>query len=127
MSAILEIETRRDAILEEMRCIRSMRRGTINEQYLKVRHKGKKEPVKKGPYYLFSRREEERTVGHRLTTQDEIEQAKKDVTAHKQFIELCREFEALTEKLGELQRQPEDAKKNCRNPYRAGQRGKEDS
>lgn len=111
MTAIHEIEIRRDAILEEMRSIRSMRRGTINEQYLKVRHKGKKDPVKKGPYYLFSRREEDRTVGYRLTTQDEIEQAKKDVAAHKQFMELCREFESITEKLGELQRQPEEAKK----------------
>lgn len=111
MSTIHEIETRRDAILGEMRSIRSMRRGTINEQYLKVRHKGKKGSVKRGPYYLFSRREEDRTVGYRLTTEDEIQQAKKDVAAHKQFIQLCREFASLTEQMGELQRQPEGAEK----------------
>ncbi len=108
---IQEIEIRRNAILEEMRSIRTMRRGTINEQYLEVRHKGKKEPIKKGPYHLFSRREGNRTVGYRLRTPEELEQAQADVAAHKHFIELCREFESLTEKMGELLRLPEGAEK----------------
>ncbi len=111
MSTVSEIETRRNAILEEMRSIRSMRRGTINEQYMKVRHKGKKEPVTRGPYHLFSRREGNKTVGYRLTTPEELEQAQKDVAAHKHFIGLCGEFESLTEKMGELLRLPEGAEK----------------
>jgi hypothetical protein len=114
MSTVRELETRRNAILEEMRSIRSMRRGTINEQYLKVPHKGKKEPVTRGPYHLFSRREGNKTVGYRLTTQEELEQAQKDVTAHKHFIELCKEFESLTEKMGELLRLAEGTEKKLR-------------
>ena len=49
MDRIKEIEKRRKEILREMGGIRSMRRGSINEQFLKVRHKGKKEPVLRGP------------------------------------------------------------------------------
>ena len=97
---ITELESRRDAILEEMRSIRSMRRGTINEQYLKVPRKGK-EPSLRGPYYVLSRREGEKTVSWRLSGV-ELEKARADVAAHKRFTLLCKEFEQLTTKMGEM-------------------------
>lgn len=48
MHTMQEIESRGDAALREMRSIRSMKRGTINEQYLKVPQKDKK-PALRGP------------------------------------------------------------------------------
>jgi len=105
---IAAIEARREAILEQMRAFRSMERGTINEQYLKVRHQGKKEPVLRGPYHAISRREGKRTVGYRLTTAGALERARQDVEAHRRFGELCREYEELTEQLGKLERELKD-------------------
>jgi hypothetical protein len=104
MQAVKEIEAKRDAILEQMRNIRTMERGSITEQYMKVPHKGKKEPVTRGPYYMLTRREEGRTVGYRLRKPQELERARRDVEAHKRFVELCRQFEELTQRLGELER-----------------------
>ena len=104
MKTLPEIEKRRDALLQEMRLIRSMKRGTINEQYLKVPQKGSK-PALRGPCHVLSRREGNKTVSERLTTPAKIEQAKKDVAAHRKFVELCKEFEALTERMGILMRQ----------------------
>lgn len=98
------IEARREAVLQEMRSIKSMKRGTINEQYLKVPQKGAK-PALRGPYHILSRREGSKTVSERLTTTEQLEQARKDVAAHKRFMSLCKEFEVLTERLGILQRQ----------------------
>ncbi len=66
MDTVQELEARRNAILEEMRSIRSMRRGTINEQHFKTRLKGKKGIVSSGSLLCFVRREGEKTVSKRL-------------------------------------------------------------
>jgi hypothetical protein len=118
MNSIRELEVRRDAILEEMGSIRSMRRGTINEQFLRVRLKGKEQPLLRGPYYVFSRREGNRTVSKRLTSPAQLQRVKRQGEAHKRFVALCKEFEVLTERLGELERPLEgrSEKKRPRSP-----------
>ena len=113
MDTIEQIETRRDAVLEEIRSIRSLKRGSITQQYLDVPHQGKKKPVRRGPYYVFSRRENDRTVSHRLRTPEEVEQTRQDIARFERFKALCLQLEQLTERLGDLQRRgdPEEAKK----------------
>jgi len=116
MDTIAGIEGRRERILEEMRAIRSMRRGSVNEQYFKKKLKAKPQMVTQGPYYVFSRSEGGRTKSYRLRKGPELEQARKDVEAHKKYSALCREFEELAERLGQLEHQLEEAspKKNGR-------------
>jgi len=113
MQNIPEIESKRDAVLQGIRSIRSMKRGTINEQYLKVPQKGSK-PALRGPYYVLSRREGNKTVSERLTTPTQLEQAKMDIAAHRKFVELCKEFEVLTERLGALLRQAQGSEEKKR-------------
>lgn len=108
METVQELEVGRDAILQEMRSIRSMRRGTINEQHFKARLKGRKGMVLQGPYYVLSRREGEKTVSKRLRSPAELERARKDVADYKRFMGLCQEFERLTARLGELERGAQD-------------------
>lgn len=118
MDTIQQLETRRNRILEEMRSIRSMRRGTINEQYFKTRLKGRKGKIQQGPYYVLSKREGKKTVSKRLGVA-ELEQAQKDAAEYKRFLGLCQEFERLTARLGELERgEPslEQEKKRFRSP-----------
>jgi hypothetical protein len=124
-ASIQAIETRRNAILEEMRLIRSMKRATINEQYFKVQLKGKKGATFQGPYYVLSRREGEKTVSLRLRSSTELEQARKDVAAHRRFMFLCREFEQLTARLGEMEREEstsEQEKKRFKSPLNKTER-----
>jgi len=117
--SIQELEVRRNAILEEMRSIRSMRRGTINEQHFKTRLKGRKGIILQGPYYVLSRREGEKTDSKRLRSPAELEQARRDVAEYKRFMGLCQEFERLTARLGEMERDEQDLaqeKKRLRSP-----------
>ena len=104
MANIKEIEEKREIILNEMRSIRSMKRGTINEQYFKMPSKGRDAPVLRGPYYVISRREGGKTVSERLSSPEILKQAQDDVAAYKRFVELCKEYEVLTEKLGQFER-----------------------
>ncbi|MBI5117554.1 hypothetical protein HZA56_13845 [Candidatus Poribacteria bacterium] len=118
MNRIEQIEARRREILLEMGKIRSMRRGTLSEQYLRVLQKGKSEPALRGPYYVLSRQEGDKTASKRLKP-DEVVQAREDIEAHKRFKGLCREFEGLTEELGQLSRAfEEEVKKGLKSPSR---------
>ncbi len=102
MDTTRALEQKREQVLEQMRAIRSMRRGSVTEQYLKVPHKDKPKPVVRGPYWIHTWKEGGKTVGQRLS-REEAPQAKKDVEAHKKYVALCKEFETLTLRLGELE------------------------
>lgn len=104
MENINDLEARREAILNEMRSIRSLRRGNISEQFLKGQHQGIRQPVLRGPYYVLLRREGKRVISQRVTSGSELAQARQDIESHKRFVALCREFEILTEQLGEIER-----------------------
>lgn len=104
MGTIAQIEVRRNQIVKEMCNIRSMRRGSISEQYVPVSRKGKKTGKLRGPYYVFSYWSGQKSICERLKSREEVEQARMDVAAQKKFVALCKEFEELTQRLGELER-----------------------
>jgi hypothetical protein len=119
MSTVKELERQRGQVLEQMGSIRTMKRGSINKQYFAVMRRGKKTKGRRGPYYVFSRQEQGKTVSYRLKSQDEIQQARDDVAEYKRFKALCKQFEELTERLAALQRQQPDfeqEKKRRRSP-----------
>ena len=101
MDEIGKIEVRRREILKEMGEIRSMRKGSVTEQFLRVPQKGK-EPAKRGPYYTYTKKEKAKTVGRRLKAK-EVERFKDDVAAFHRFHGLCQEYAELTERLGDIE------------------------
>lgn len=121
MNSIHAIEQRRETILNEMRALRSLCKASLSEQMLPVKHKGKKEPVMRGPYFVLSRRQDGKTHSRRVR-KDELEQVKMDVDNHKRFMELSKEFEELTQQLGEMERAEETnletSKKKPKSPSR---------
>ena len=119
MEVIARIGDRREAVLAQLRAIRSMRRGTLNEQFLEVPQKGKRKPALRGPYYVWSRKENKRTVSRRVCPGPELERMKSDLDNYRRFCALCSELEELTEQLGELERRAvaqDEALKKRRKP-----------
>lgn len=115
---VQELEAKRERCLAGMRSIRSMRRGTINEQFVPRTQKGKKTGELRGPYYVLSRNVEGKTVSERVGA-DEVAKTRADVEQYKEFVKLCEEFVSLTGQLGVLERaQPalDQEKKRRRSP-----------
>jgi len=103
MHGIASLQTRREEVAQELLAMRSMHPGSINEQYVKGKRAGK--TVTRGPYPVLCWREGKKVVSKRLTSAEELEQARQDVANYRRFRELCKELEALTRRLGELMRE----------------------
>jgi len=114
MDSLQQLEARRLAILDSMKAIRSLRRGSITEQFFPILRQGQKQAARRGPYYVLTRHRGRKTVSQRLTTPEALHQAQSDIEAFKRFLALCHEFEQLTEKLGELERGTEAKKKRLK-------------
>ena len=114
MDLLQQIEAQRLAILDSLKAIRSMRRGSVTEQFFPVQRKGQKQAARRGPYYVFTRHHGSKTVSQRLTTPEALQQAREDIEAFKRFQVLCRQYVRLTEKLGELEQKTGQEKKRLK-------------
>jgi hypothetical protein len=114
MESLQQLEARRLAILDSIKAIRSMRRGSVSEQFFPVVRQGQRQTVRRGPYYVLTRHRGSRTVSQRLRTPEALRRAREDVEAFRRFQALCREYEQLSEKLGELERGTEPEKKRSK-------------
>ncbi len=107
------LEKRREELLAQIEEISTMKRGTINEQYLKVSRKGK-EPSLRGPYYVLSRNEGGKTVGFRVKNDEKLKLLQQDVENYKRFNDLSKEFVSVMEAITDIKRSGSiiDSKKN---------------
>jgi hypothetical protein len=111
---IHQLEQRRLAILEEIRSIDSMKRGTVSEQFFQSRRKGSNQMTRQGPYYVWTRSEQGKTVSQRLSSSEAVEQARADVAAYKRFQSLCSEYVEVTSRLSQMKRTTEQEKKRLK-------------
>jgi hypothetical protein len=98
------VEIRREQIASQMLQIRSVVRGALTEQFLRVEHKGEKEPVVRGPYYVLSRSHKGKTQSRRVA-REEAGRVRHQVDNYKRLEALFGELTELTERLGELERE----------------------
>lgn len=110
----LKADERRKAILQEVFELRPLRRGTVNEQFLKSVDASGNDRLR-GPYFVESRREGAKTVSRRIPHGPELERAQAAVKNYKRYSALMAEFENLTEQLDE-QAARQDSKKKVFKP-----------
>jgi len=103
------IDERRKELVAQLLEMRSLVRGALSEQYLKVPQKDREEPALRGPYYVLSRSVKGRTRSNRVK-QKEAERVRQDVSNYKRFEAVCAELAALTEQLGDLEREASASK-----------------
>jgi hypothetical protein len=99
MSRLPKLRALRRELLDDISAIEEMRRGSVVRQFLKVKLKGRKEPVLSGPYALYTRKKKGKTVGRRLHDPEEVRRLEDQVENYHAFRRLCAELVDLSEEI----------------------------
>src|SRR6266436_9240360 len=85
------LEPQRQALLRQLTDLRELRRGSLTEQFLSVKHADGSR-VKRGPYPLLTRKQTNKTVSVRLSDPALV-------PLYRQQIQAMREFENVVDQL----------------------------
>ena len=113
-----QLEERREQILQQIRAIDRLRRGSLSRQFFKKRRADAKAP--QGPYYVLQGYVQGQKFSERVPA-EQAPQIEPLVANYKRFEELAEEFVTVTDQLTRLGQGLPDAKKNSRR--RSGRSG----
>ena len=95
------LEQQRQALLGRLSNLRELRRGSLVEQFLTVKHAdGSK--VRRGPYPLFTRKEASKTVSVRLSDPALVPLYRQQIKAMREFENVVGQLVRVGEQLGDL-------------------------
>lgn len=106
-----QLEEHREQILQQIRALDRLRRGSLSRQYFKKHRAGSKEP--QGPYYVLQGYVQGKKFSERVPA-DQALQMEPLVANYRRFEELAEEFVAVTDQLTRQSQGVQDAKKNSR-------------
>jgi len=116
-----EIGARRKSVLAELASLEEIRRGSVTEQYVEATKKdGSK--VRRGPYPLYTFKENGRTVSRRLSRGEHVQRYDRQIQAFRRFQKLVAELLRLGEQLSDLAGRP--GKKGATLPSKPRSRSK---
>lgn len=95
------LEQQRQGLLRQLADLRELRRGSLTEQFLTVKHADGSQ-VKRGPYPLLTRKEANKTVSVRLTDPAVVPLYRRQLQAMRQFEGVIDQLVRLGEQLGDL-------------------------
>lgn len=117
-----DLEEKRQALLGQLSDIRTLRKGSLNEQWFPSVKDGKKTQELRGPYYVWTSKKNNKTVSERISGEDDLSRARQDEANYKRFREVCQQYESVAQELGELERiqnaEQDALKKKRKSPLR---------
>jgi hypothetical protein len=106
-----DLSQRREALIQQIRAIKRLRRGSLSEQFLKA--KGAPDAPPHGPYYVLQGFVGGKKFAHRVPS-DQAAQVQQDVANYRLLQGLVEELVNVSDQLTCLQDQTPDRKKNSR-------------
>jgi hypothetical protein len=103
------LKQQREQVLEQMRAIDQLRRGTLSRQYLK-KHRGA-QTLTHGPYFVLQGYLHGRKFSQHVPATDAIKVGEQ-VKNYKRFQELAEDFVSLTDRITQWEEHSPDSKKN---------------
>src|SRR5438045_9698385 len=95
------LEQQRQSLLRQLADLRELRRGSLTEQFLTVKHADGSN-VRRGPYPLLTRKEANKTVSMRLTDPALVALYRRQIQALRQFKTVVDQLVRVGEQLGDL-------------------------
>ena len=109
--SLSQLEARREQILQQIKSIDRLRRGTLSRQFFKKRRSGSK--AKQGPYYVLQGYLQGQKFSERVPA-EQAAQVEPLVANYKRFEQLAEEFVTVTDQITRMSQAAHDAKKNSR-------------
>jgi hypothetical protein len=100
----------RDQVLDQMRVLDRMRRGSLSRQFFKAVTKGEAD---RGPYYVLQGYLKGRKFSERVPAK-KAAQVEEEVENYRRFQELCERFVTLTDQMTRMADEEPGGKKNSR-------------
>jgi hypothetical protein len=95
-----QLQQQRQQVLAALQQLPPLRRGSVTEQFVEAtRQDGSK--AKRGPYFIYSYKAQQRTVSRYLRDPVQIQQYRDQIQAFRQFQLLTKQLLALGEQLSE--------------------------
>ena len=111
MNTYTELTAKRDWLKSEIEKIDTMRKGSLNSKYNKVKHKNG-EIALNGPYYVLTKKEAgNKTVTDKIPAED-IAYVQKEVENYRRFRELTEDYVDVCDQLSRLGSGHDEGKKN---------------
>jgi hypothetical protein len=95
------LEQQRLGLLRQLTELRELRRGSLTEQFLTVKHADGSQ-VKRGPYPLLTRKEAQKTVSVRLTDPALVPLYRQQIQTMRDFERVVDQLVRVGEELGDL-------------------------
>jgi hypothetical protein len=109
---IQALRSQRDAVLDRMKQIDHLRRGSLSRQFFKSRRDGKL--VKSGPYFVLQCFFKGKKCSERVPT-SRAGEVEKQVENFRLFNSLAEQFVSLSSEITQLESSADDIKKNASN------------
>ncbi len=106
------LRSRRDAVIEQMKRIDHLRRGSLSRQFFKTRRDGK--IVQSGPYFILQCFFQGKKCSERIDAV-EAERVERHVENFRQFNGLAQDFVTLSDQITQRECAAGDSKKNAWN------------
>jgi hypothetical protein len=91
----------RQTLLTRLGALRELRRGSLTEQFLMVKHVDGSR-VKRGPYPLFTRKQANKTISVRLSDSDLVPVYRRQIQALREFENVVDQLVRVGEQLSDL-------------------------
>ena len=95
------LEQQRQGLLRQLGELRELRRGSLTEQFLTVKH-ADGSTVKRGPYPLWTRKKARKTVSVRLTDPALVPLYRRQIQTLREFERVVDQLVRVGEELGDL-------------------------